>query len=177
MKYILLVMLLLAGQWVNAQRSPETSTAQLRQELIDAFNVSEKYSLKICEQMPAEHYNFRSTDSTMTFAEQWRHCCIYTSNQLAGRLGIESPYKTRKLPKVMTKEQIMAEVKSLYEFIRQTIKMLPESKLYEKTDFSNGAIPGWRLIYAMENHIIHHRGQCIVYLRLKGIVPESYYGW
>ncbi|MCU0354066.1 MAG: DinB family protein [Cytophagales bacterium] len=29
----------------------------------------------------------------------------------------------------------------------------------------------------MENHIIHHRGQAIVYLRLKGIRPEGYVGW
>ncbi len=177
MKYFIFLLCCLPGYAAMAQRSPETMTSALRQELIDAFDASERYSLKICEQMPAAHYNFRSTDSTMTFAEQWRHCCIFTSGQLAGRLGIDNPYKTRKLPKVMNKEQIMAEVKTLYDFVRQTIRTVPDNKLFDKTDFVNGQIPGWRLIYAMENHIIHHRGQCIVYLRLKGITPESYYGW
>ncbi|RZM10040.1 MAG: DinB family protein, partial [Pedobacter sp.] len=30
---------------------------------------------------------------------------------------------------------------------------------------------------AMDNHIIHHRGQCMVYLRMNGITPEGYLGW
>jgi uncharacterized damage-inducible protein DinB len=29
----------------------------------------------------------------------------------------------------------------------------------------------------MENHIIHHRGQAIVYLRLNGVKPKGYFGW
>lgn len=155
----------------------QNRTAELRQELIEAFNASQKYSLKICEQMPAEFYQFKATDSVMTFAEQWRHCVIYSTNQIAGRAGIVNPLKERKLPKVMSKEQVITEVKGLYAFIRKTVQDLPEAKLYERTNFTNGEIPIWRLLYAVENHIIHHRGQVIVYLRLKNIVPESYYGW
>lgn len=155
----------------------QNRTAELRQELIEAFNVSEKYSLKICGQMPAEFYQFKATDSVMTFAEQWRHCVIFSINQIGGRTGVASPLKERKLPKVMSKEQVITEVKAMYAFIRKTIEELPEAKLYEKTAFSNGDMPMWRLIYAVENHIIHHRGQVIVYLRLKNIVPEGYVGW
>lgn len=173
MKPYLLLFFLCTSVLANAQNR----TAELRQELIDAFDMSEKYSLKICDQMPAEFYQFRATDSVMTFAEQWRHCVIFSINQIAGRTGVVNPLKERKLLKVMNKEQVMSEVKAMYAFIRKTVNELPEAKLYEKTGFTNGEIPMWRLIYAVENHIIHHRGQVIVYLRLKNIVPEGYVGW
>ncbi len=173
MKRYLFLVLLVTSIVANAQNR----TAELRQELIDAYDMSEKYSLKMCDQMPAEFYQFKATDSVMTFAEQWRHCVIFSINQLAGRTGVVNPLKERKLPKVMNKEQVVSEVKAMYAFIRKTVRELPEAKLYEKTGFTNGEIPMWRLIYAVENHIIHHRGQVIVYLRLKNIVPEGYVGW
>jgi uncharacterized damage-inducible protein DinB len=34
-----------------------------------------------------------------------------------------------------------------------------------------------RILNLMDNHLAHHRGQMIVYLRLKGIEPPSYVGW
>lgn len=157
--------------------SAQSRTSELRQELLDAFEVSEKYSLRICEQMPAEMYQFRATDSVMTFAEQWRHCVIFSINQIAGRTGIVNPLKEKKLPKVMGKEQVIEELKILYAFVKSTVRELPDNKLYEKTSFTNGEIPIWRLFYAVENHIIHHRGQTIVYLRLNNIVPDGYFGW
>jgi len=151
--------------------------ARLRRELADAWRQSEKYSLVIAEQMPAEYYFFRSTDSTMTFSEQWRHCMIYTCNQLSGRLDVDNPYKGKKPPVQMPKEQILSELKMFYAHVQRSIETLPVPKLYEMTTLPDGDIPGWRLFYALENHIIHHRGQCIVYLRLKGIHPKGYFGW
>lgn len=29
----------------------------------------------------------------------------------------------------------------------------------------------------MDNHLAHHRGQMIIYLRLQGIKPPAYTGW
>lgn len=76
MKYFLSTALILAAVIGFAQNR----TAELRQELKDAFDVSEQYSLKICDQMPAEFYQFGATDSVMTFAQQWRHCVIFSTN-------------------------------------------------------------------------------------------------
>ncbi len=149
---------------------------QLRAELADAWSKSEKYSLDIIEQMPDEFFGFEYTTEAMTYAEQWRHCAVFTFMQLAGRLKIENPYEKAK-PKVdLNKAETTAEVKKMYAFVQKAIQEIPAEKLYEKVDFS-GEMPIWRLFYAMENHIIHHRGQCIVYLRLKGITPKGYFGW
>ena len=150
---------------------------QLRKELNAAWQRSEKMTLISMEQMPPGYYKFKYTDEAMTFSEQWRHCVIYTCGQLASRTGITNPYKHVKLPVQMPKEEVIDEIKKMYAFVRQTIKELSGEKLFSNCDFAGDVIPVWRLFYALENHIIHHRGQCVVYLRLKGQVPKGYYGW
>ncbi|MEM1219445.1 MAG: DinB family protein [Bacteroidota bacterium] len=161
---------------VGGTDEPET-LKELRQELKAAWRRSESITLTSVEQMPDEFFTFKYTDEAMTFAEQWRHCVIYTCGQLAGRAGIKNPYKKVKLPVQMPKEDIIKELKNMYAFVRQSIEELPGEKLLGKIDFAGEAIPLWRLIYSLENHIIHHRGQCVVYLRLNGVVPKGYYGW
>ena len=150
---------------------------KLREELIAAWHKSEKMTMANIEQMPPEFFSFKYTKEAMSFSEQWRHCIIYTCGQLAGRADINNPYEGVKLPVQMPKEDILKELKNLYNHVRQAIKYLSYDKLISDCDFAGETIPVWRLFYAMENHIIHHRGQSIVYLRLKGIVPKGYYGW
>lgn len=149
----------------------------LRQELKAAWLRSETMTLANVEQMPPEFFSFKYTEEAMTFAEQWRHCVMYTCGQLAGRAGIKNPYEDVKLPIQMPKDDVIRELKNMYAFIRQSIEELSDKKLLSSCEFAGDTIPIWRLFYALENHIIHHRGQCVVYLRLNGVVPKGFYGW
>lgn len=151
-----------------------------RKELLQAWKASQNYTLKIVNQMPDEYFNFKYTPEAMTFAEQWRHCAIFTCGQLAGQFNLkDNPYegKSKPPPVKMNKKAVVRELNIMYEYVFKVIKKLPEKDLYALIDFAGDTISGWRLIYAMENHIIHHRGQCIVYLRLKGTTPIGYVGW
>lgn len=149
----------------------------LRQRLIAAWLRSEKMTMMSVEQMPPELFTFKYTKEAMSFAEQWRHCVIFTCGQLAGNVGIQNPYKNVKLPVQMAKDHVIRELQNMYSFVRQSIAELPDEKLVSDCEFAGDTIPIWRLYYALENHIIHHRGQCVVYLRLKGVIPKGYYGW
>lgn len=155
----------------------EIEAQRIRLELLDAWSMSEKMTILTAGQMPADSFDFKYTPEAMTFADQWRHCCLFTVSQLSGRLGVANPYQTRQLPPVMTREQVMDELRMMYAFVQKTIQEVPTAKLLEKDDYMGSSIPNWRLIHSMENHIIHHRGQCMVYLRLKGVTPEGYLGW
>lgn len=164
----------------KAQQTQADSIAARRQELLKAWQASQAYTLTIVDQMPEQYFGFRYTPEAMTFAEQWRHCCIFTCNQLAGQLDLKgNPYEddTQNPPVEMRKEAVVAELNKMYAYVFQVIRTLPEEKLYAPVEFAGDTIPGWRLLYAMENHIIHHRGQCVVYLRLKGTTPVGYVGW
>jgi len=149
----------------------------LKQELTDAWNRSESMTLINVEQMPAESFTFKYTDDAMTFAEQWRHCVLYTCGQLAGETGLNNPYSKVKLPVQMTKDHVIKELKKMYSFVRKSIEELSGEQLLANCYFAGQSIPVWRLFYALENHIIHHRGQCVDYLRLNGVVPKGFYGW
>ncbi|MEM6378181.1 MAG: DinB family protein, partial [Bacteroidota bacterium] len=149
---------------------------KLRQELKVAWARSEKMTIANVEQMPAELFTFKYTEEAMTFTEQWRHCVKYTCGQLAANTDLENPYEGVKLPVQMPKEDIMKELKNMYSFIKASIDKISDELLLSDCDFAGDTIPVWRLFYALENHIIHHRGQCIVYLRLNGIKPKGFYG-
>lgn len=155
----------------------KTLEESIRQELTDAWLRSEKMTMVNIEQMPANIFTFKYTEEAMTFSEQWRHCVMYTCSQLSGRTGVNNPYKNITLPVQMPKEDVIKEMKNMYAFVRKTINELPSEKLFSECSFANDTISVWRLFYALENHIIHHRGQCVVYLRLKGVIPKGYYGW
>ena len=157
--------------------SDDDAIKKLKEELITAWNRSEMMTMTNVEQMPKDYFTFKYTDEALPFSEQWRHCIIFTCGQLAGRAEIENPYENVKLPVQMSKMEVIRELKNMYSFVRTSILELSESRLLSDCEFVGDTIPVWRLFYAMENHIIHHRGQCIVYLRLKGVIPKGFYGW
>ena len=155
----------------------QQDTVRLKQELMVAWERSEKMTIANVEQMPPELFTFKYTNEAMTFSEQWRHCVVYTCGQLAARTRIKNPYEGMELPVQMPKADIIKELKNMYAFIRQSIQALSKEELLSDCDFAGDTIPIWRLFYALESHIVHHRGQCVVYLRLKGVIPKGYYGW
>ena len=155
----------------------ENTGIKIKEELHEAWVKSEEMTLKNVEQMPSNFFAFKYTEEAMSFAEQWRHCIIYTCGQLSGRAGIHNPYENIKLPIQMSKESVIGELKKMYSHVKSSIQDMSTEKLLSECEFAGGEIPVWRLFYAMENHIIHHRGQCVVYLRLNGVIPKGYYGW
>ena len=161
---------------VSGEAEKESAKA-LKEELTAAWLRSETMTMKNVKQMPPELFTFKYTEEAMTFSEQWRHCVIYTCGQLANNTDLKNPYENVKLPVQMPKDDVIQELENMYAFIRESIDQLSYEKLLSVCDFAGDKIPVWRLFYALENHIIHHRGQCIVYLRLKGIVPKGFYGW
>ena len=162
----------------QAYGSTEKSNGRdLKQELIAAWLRSEKMTVTNMEQMPPEFFEFKYTPEAMTFSEQWRHCVVYTCGQLASRAGVSNPYEGVKLPVQMPKDDIIKEIKNMYDHVRKSIVALSNEKLESPCEFAGDTIPVWRLFYALESHIVHHRGQCVVYLRLNGVKPKGFYGW
>lgn len=171
-----------AGKFVALEANVEGQEEKegvdlLRQELTAAWLRSETMTLANVNQMSPELFSFKYTDEAMTFAEQWRHCVIYTCGQLTANTDLKNPYDEVKLPVQMPKDAIIKELKNMYTFVRQSIQALSREELLTNCNFAGDTIPVWRLFYALENHIIHHRGQCVVYLRLSGVVPKGFYGW
>ena len=54
-----------------------------------------------------------------------------------------------------------------------------EAQLAEVVELGGGRIKvtGRELFYLTRDHVTHHRGQMVVYLRLKGLEPPQYVGF
>ena len=149
---------------------------QLQANIIEAWQKSKTMTLTIVEQMPEECFGFKYTPEAMSFAEQFRHCAVYTYGQMAGRIKQKNPFEKGKPIVKLSKAETIEITTQLYDTVMGWAKNMSQEDLLKMTDFSGEPIPTWQLFQAMENHIIHHRGQAIVYLRLNGITPKAYYG-
>ncbi|WP_428665071.1 DinB family protein [Runella sp.] len=148
-----------------------------KQEFSVAWKRSEEYTLTVFNQMPEEHLDYRYTPESFSFRNQFVHCIVFTSMQLAGRLEIPNPFENKKDWTKITKAQVADEIKNFYAWVEKVAAEVPPEKLAKQENFAGGKIQAWQFFYAMENHLIHHRGQAICYLRLKGVIPEGYVGW
>jgi uncharacterized damage-inducible protein DinB len=172
---------LLAG----AVTLPTVATAQsdlardIRAEFATAWDRSCQYTLTVFNQIPEDRLDYRYTPESFSFRTQFVHCIVFTAAQLAGRLDIKNPYegKTKDYWDKLTKAALATDIQSFYDWVKQTMTGLSDKALLETENYAGEEMPKWRVFYALENHIIHHRGQAICYIRLNGITPEGYIGW
>jgi hypothetical protein len=161
------------------KRQIEKDFLGYKAEFTDAWKRSEEYTLTVFNQMPEEKLEFRYTPESFSFRTQFVHCITFTAVQLCGRLNIPNPYE--KIPPSFWAKLSKADLDTeLHKFYAWVLKVMNETKpetLIKPEDYAGGTIQMWRFFYAMENHIIHHRGQAICYLRLNEVIPEGYVGW
>lgn len=154
---------------------------EFREEFLSAWKSSEKYTLELFNQMPEKLMDWKYTPESFSWRTQFVHCIIFNSAQLAMRLAIKDPYEAVTMKggywSKLSKAKLEKELLGFYEWVRKVAKETPLEQLSELTSFGSEDIPLWRLFYALENHIIHHRGQAVCYLRLNGITPIGYVGW
>jgi uncharacterized damage-inducible protein DinB len=152
-----------------------------RDEFRTAWKSSEKYTLELYDQMPEKLMDWKYTPDSFSWRTQFVHCIIFNAGQLAARLGIEDPFDARTMKsghwKSRKKKELAKDLREFYAWVQKVADEFPDERLMELTSFGSEDIPLWRLFYALENHIIHHRGQAVCYLRLNGITPIGYVGW
>jgi uncharacterized damage-inducible protein DinB len=148
-------------------------------DLIASFRNSEKYTVTVFNQMPEEKLDWKYTPESMSFRTQFVHCITFTASQLCGRMDIINPNDTKKKEywEKLTKVELEAELHVFYNWLVKIAEETTTENLTKKEQFVAGDTPIWKILYSMENHIIHHRGQAICYLRLNGITPVGYIGW
>ncbi len=134
------------------------------------------YTLELAESMPAEAYNFKPTDDTRTFSEQLLHMVgnmTWLSSSYLGGKGFDTDLKADEY----TKEEVLAILREGFAYSTATVAELKAADLEEIVDFFAGPMNKRQILNLMTDHLTHHRGQAIVYLRLNGIKPPRYRGW
>jgi uncharacterized damage-inducible protein DinB len=140
------------------------------------WNNAAEYSIELAESMPEEAYDFKPTEDQRSFKEQLLHMVSNISWLSSSHLGGEKVAYDLKSTEY-SKEEIIKILKTGYEQSAKAIDGLSIENLEETVDFFAGPMSKRQILTLLNDHSTHHRGQLIVYLRLKGVKPPRYRGW
>jgi uncharacterized damage-inducible protein DinB len=141
------------------------------------------YTLAVAEAMPEEKYTYKPVEDENTFGFQLIHIAnnmYYLSSKLIR--GIEPPLDLKiaenKVKKnQLSKKEIIDYVSKAFDYTEETFALMTDKTLEEELDYWGGHSTKRKIVFLLNDHQTHHRGQLIVYLRLNGIKPPKYIGW
>jgi uncharacterized damage-inducible protein DinB len=142
------------------------------------------YTLEAAEKIPAEDYTFKPHDSVRSFGEQMAH--IGMSSKLMSTMFITGekvdfdPAEGAKMEKMAgaSKEECVKMINASFDDIIATIDGMSDEDL--QATFVFGFAPNKPELTKeqgfifIRDHITHHRGQAIPYLRIKGHDAPQY---
>lgn len=135
-----------------------------------------EYTLEFARKMPEDYYDYTPTPIEMTFREQLKHMAgnmvWLSSSYLGGSADHIDPSKAGN-----SKKEIVAMLEKSFAYASATIDKLGEKELNQTVNFFAGKLTKRRIMLLMTDHVTHHRGQLVVYLRMKGVEPPKYVGW
>jgi uncharacterized damage-inducible protein DinB len=152
-----------------------SAQADHKEKIIAAWGRAKVYTQEYLDAATQEVYDFKPTPEIRSFAEQMQHLAVDNYKLVReASLSITTVVNYKDLEKIQlkSKAEVTQAVLESYDFVIATIKGLDNSKLSTTVKMFNK----WDttvedgLAKSFE-HQTHHRGQCTIYLRLKGIIP------
>lgn len=171
---IVVFVLVLAGSAGLFSVEPAAST--FSKEFLPVWQNAKAYSVEMAELMPEEHYGFKPVTEIMSFGEQVVHTASATYFFVSKLAGGENPGKGFKA-EGKTKAEIIKYLKDSFEYGEKALAGFTDADASKVFTLWEGEkrIGAWAFLLARD-HITHHRGAMVIYLRLKGIKPAEYRG-
>jgi uncharacterized damage-inducible protein DinB len=147
-------------------------------DFVADWKISEQFTIAVAEKMPAEFYGFKATPEEMTFGEQMIHIAAALFERFSQVAGEKSPHPAS--PKTIDKALAIQWLNESFDYGLKTLPTLTDDRLTKtkfRVNFDGRPSPdinGREMIRNIFVHVAHHRAQCEVYLRLKGIMPPTY---
>ena len=133
----------------------------MKQNLLSLLENSRGYTLAVAEAMPVNLDNFKPAADTWSFREQLHHIAYgiewWKDNYVKGIKSSWEPPATSK-----SRQEAVSYLNQAYDSLKDAVN---------KATMSDDRIKGF---FATLDHITHHRGQTIIYLRCNGIAAPEY---
>lgn len=166
---LLLVCLCLTTTMTNAQ---EAFVKEYQQKLSNL----KSYLLDLAEAMPEEHYDFKPTEEQRSFKDQLMHITgnmVWLTSSYLGGEKVEGDLRSSDY----TKKEVIAFLSQALVNAEAAVTKLPLAELETQVKFFAGPMSKRQIMILLNDHAVHHRGQIIVYARMKGVTPPKYSGW
>jgi uncharacterized damage-inducible protein DinB len=148
-------------------------------EFVHDWQISKQFTIDVANAMPAVLYSFKPNLDEMTFGEQMIHIAganVFRFNEFT---GVKPPFNFDPAePFPADKQTVLKLLDQSFDYV---ISVLP--KITPEQLRRTWHIPSWKgrndpdgraMILNMFVHTPHHRAQCEVYMRAKGIKPPDY---
>lgn len=145
-------------------------------DFLQRWESSKAYMVAVAEAMPEEAYGFKPVAEEMTFAEQLMHIAVVVEWHTFSRFGgLDTPFKSDDYRlDGRAKEEVIRTMVVEFDKAADFIKKFDSSRLDETNTYAQFIRTRRQFLMLLADHVTHHRGQLLVYLRLKGIKPPNY---
>jgi uncharacterized damage-inducible protein DinB len=129
--------------------------------------------------IPDAKQTWRPGEGVRSISEVYSHIAFanYLIAKFAGAtlpqgVSASTPEEATKWEKASTDKKVIAEqlVKS-FDFVKNTIKKMPDASLETKVDFFGSKVTTRYVFLVLLSHMHEHLGQSIAYARVVGVVP------
>ncbi|TGV02218.1 DinB family protein [Flavivirga rizhaonensis] len=147
-------------------------------DYLERLENSRKYLLLVAETMTEEKYSFKATPESMSFAENLMHIGgamdWHCQTLLGGRDPRDYEKETNFDVDNKPKEEMLTIINNTFDKTIEFIEEFDTSQFDDKLDYFGLNRSKQQILLLLTDHITHHRGQMLVYLRLNGLVPPRY---
>lgn len=130
-------------------------------QLMNTLESSKNYTLAVAEAMPEEKFNSKLVEGNWNFRELLHHIAYgiqwWEANYVKGTKTDWNPTPTKA-----NKKEVIKYLNDSYNVLQQTIS---------KAKLSEEKLHGF---HSALDHITHHRGQAVLFLRSQGITAPEY---
>src|SRR5882762_1955495 len=140
------------------------------------WKISKRFTLEVASAMPAEFYNFKPNPDETTFGDRTHRRA--NAGRFAKITGAKPPFEFDPGRMPTDKASAVRMLRQSFDFLISVLPGITSEQLKRTWH-----IPSWKgrndpdgraMILNSLVHTAHHRAQCEVDLRVKGIKPPDY---
>lgn len=161
--------------WVSSAVQAAALMTTITQLTAD-WQRAREYTKEYLDVMSEEGMSYKPTPEIRSFADQMLHLASANYNFGAMVGGKPNPFQGKKLEEMSelkTKAELTKTVLDSYDFMLDAIKGLNDAQLAESVKMGQREMTREVLLAKAFEHQTHHRGQCTIYIRMKGIKPPN----
>jgi uncharacterized damage-inducible protein DinB len=178
-RWLCVVFLLFVARPSLRAQTPKLTSVLDMSEFVEDWKISRQFTLDVANAMPADFYSFKPNPDEMTFGEQMVHIAVGNAFRFNQITGVTTPFPIdfSKTPP-SDKQSATKMLEQSFDYVLAVLPQITPEQLKRTWH-----IPSWKgrndpdgraMILNMFVHTAHHRAQCEVYLRAKGIKPPDY---
>ena len=152
---------------------PAKAAGASAEAYLKRWNTAKEFTIKVAQEMPAEHYEFKPTPEMRAFGALMIHLGGANTRYFARIAGQAPPLKD---PPTADKETVQKFLAETFDWCAAILGKMTEEDMAKSYPGTGKQPPmgGRDLVMNGFIHTSHHRGYGEVYLRLKGVPPPRY---